>query len=406
MRHRPTLAFILVTVFLDVLGIGLMIPVLPGLIGTLTQSPDQQAYWYGALAASYGVMQFFLTPLLGALSDQYGRRPVLLLSIFGLGISYIAMALTNSLPLLLLARMVSGATGASFSVANAYVADITPAEKRGKSFGAIGAAFGVGFIFGPMLGGLLGEYDMRLPFWVAAGLSLANWLYGFFVLPESLAAENRTAVTGARANPFRAFSHLAKLGNIGSLIMVFAFTMLAQSMLQSTWVLYTQFRFDWGPKDNGIALFVVGITAVIAQGLLLGRLLKRFGEIRLAIIGMSIATVVYIGYGLTTVTWLMYLLIFTNLLSFTIVPALQSLISRAASAGDQGLTQGSLNAISSIMMVIAPLLGTALLARVGHLAHSDWRIGITFFFCSGVQFIALLLATGHLRDEQLKSSST
>lgn len=398
MRQRPTLAFILVTVFLDVLGIGLMIPVLPGLIGTMTQSADQQAYWYGALAAAYGVMQFFLTPLLGALSDQYGRRPVLLLSIFGLGFSYIVMALTNSLPLLLLARMVSGATGASFSVANAYVADITPAEKRGKSFGAVGAAFGVGFIFGPMLGGLLGAYDMRLPFWVAAGLALANWLYGYLILPESLAAENRTAVTLVRANPFGAFSHLAKLGNIGSLIIVFAFTMLAQSMLQSTWVLYTQFRFGWGPRENGIALCVVGITAVIAQGLLLGRLLKRFGEMRLAIIGMSIASVVYIGYGLTTATWLMYLLIFTNLLSFTVVPALQSLISRAASAGDQGLTQGSLNAISSIMMVIAPLLGTALLARVGHLPHGDWRIGITFFLCSGVQLLALLVAIKHFRQ--------
>ena len=268
MPQRPSLAFILVTVFLDVLGIGLMIPVLPGLIGTMTVSPDQQAHWYGALAASYGVMQFFFTPLLGALSDHYGRRPVLLLSIFGLGFSYIVIALTNSLPLLLLARMVSGATGASFSVANAYVADITPAEKRGKSFGAIGAAFGLGFIIGPMLGGLLGAQDMRLPFWVAAGLSLANWLYGFFVLPESLAKENRTAVTAVRANPFGAFSHLSRLHGVGSLIVVFALTMLTQSMLQSTWVLYTQFRFGWGPKDNGIALFVVGITAVVAQGFL------------------------------------------------------------------------------------------------------------------------------------------
>ncbi|MDI1300917.1 MAG: TCR/Tet family MFS transporter [bacterium] len=397
MRQRPTLAFILVTVFLDVLGIGLMIPVLPGLIGTMTQSPDQQAYWYGALAASYGVMQFFLTPLLGALSDQYGRRPVLLLSIFGLGFSYVVMALTHSLPLLLLARMVSGATGASFSVANAYVADITPAEKRGKSFGAVGAAFGLGFIVGPVLGGLLGAQDMRLPFWVAAGLSLTNWLYGFFVLPESLPGANRTRVTAARANPFGAFSHLARLRGVGSLIVVFAFTMLAQSMLQSTWVLYTQFRFGWGPKDNGFALFVVGLTAVIAQGLLLGRLLKRFGEVRLAIIGMSIATPVYLAYGLATAAWLMYALIVTNLLSFTVVPALQSLISRAASAGDQGLTQGSLNAISSIMMVIAPLLGTALLARVGHLPHTDWRIGITFFLCSAIQLLALIVAIKHFR---------
>jgi len=322
---------------------------------------------------------------------------VLLLSIFGLGFSYIVIAVTNSLPLLLLARAVSGATGASFSVANAYVADITPAEKRGKSFGAVGAAFGLGFIFGPMIGGLLGAQDMRLPFWVAAGLSLTNWLYGFFVLPESLAKENRTRVTAARANPFGAFSHLGQLHGVGTLIVVFAFTMLAQSMLQSTWVLYTELRFGWGPKDNGIALFVVGITAVIAQGLLLGRLLKRFGEVRLAILGMCDATLVYTAYGLATTTWLMYTLIIANLLSFTIVPALQSLISRAASAGDQGLTQGSLNAISSIMMVIAPLIGTALLARVGHLPHGDWRIGITFFLCGFIQLAALVVAVKHFR---------
>ena len=392
MPQRPALAFVLVTVFLDVLGMGLMIPVLPTLVGTLTPSGDQQAYWVGALTAAYGVMQFFCTPLLGALSDQYGRRPVLLLSIFGLGFSYIVTALSTALPLLLLARLVSGATGASISVANAYVADITPAEQRGKNFGVVGAALGVGFIFGPVLGGLLGAQDVRLPFWVAAGLSLINWLYGYWVLPESLPLENRVAVTAKRANPFGAFSHLSRLGNMGWLIVAFALTMLAQFMLQSTWVLYTQFRFNWGPVDNGVALFVVGITAVIAQGFMLARLLKVCGEARLAIIGMTSATVTYLGYGLTTAPWLLFVLIFCNLLSFTTVPALQSLISRAASAGDQGLTQGSLNAVSSIAMVVAPLIGTALIARVSHLPTHDWRIGITFFLCSAVQLVALVVA--------------
>jgi DHA1 family tetracycline resistance protein-like MFS transporter len=397
MSLRPSLSFILVTVFLDVLGIGLMIPVLPVLIGTLTHSPDQQAYWYGALATSYGIMQFFCSPLLGALSDRYGRRPVLLLSIFGLGISYVTTALSSTLWILLLSRLFSGATGASFSVANAYIADVTSAENRGRGFGAVGAAFGMGFIFGPMLGGLLGAHDLRLPFIVAAGLSLTNWLYGFFVLPESLPVENRTPVTWARANPFGAFSHLARLHGVGGLVVVFALTMLTQSILQSTWVLYTEFRFGWGPRQNGIALFVVGITAAIVQGVLLGRLLKHFGEARLALIGMTSAAIAFLGYGLATTSWVMYALIFANLLSFASAPALQSIISRAASASEQGLIQGSLNAINSVTMVLAPLLGTTLLARASHLPQTDWRMGVTFFLCSGLQVIALIFALRHFR---------
>jgi MFS transporter, DHA1 family, tetracycline resistance protein len=177
--RQASLNFILMTIFLDVLGIGLMIPVLPALIGSLTNSDQMQAYWFGALAATYGIMQFFCTPLLGALSDRYGRRPVLLISIFGLGISHIITALSNSLPVLLMARMFSGATGATFSVANAYVADITSPEERGKAFGKIGAAFGIGFIFGPVIGGSLGAINLHLPFFVAAALSLCNWLFCF-----------------------------------------------------------------------------------------------------------------------------------------------------------------------------------------------------------------------------------
>ncbi|PTQ89011.1 TCR/Tet family MFS transporter [Agitococcus lubricus] len=401
--RQASLNFILFTVFLDVLGIGLMIPVLPSLIGTLTDSSVLQAYWFGLLATTYGVMQFFCTPLLGALSDRYGRRPVLLLSIFGLGMSYIVTALTYSLWLLLATRLVSGATGATFSVANAYVADITSPEQRGKAFGQIGAAFGVGFIFGPMIGGSLSAIDLRLPFLVAAALSLANWLYGYFVLPESLAPTKRSAINWRKANPFGALMHLGKLKGVGQLVLVFCCSALAQFILQNTWVLYTEFRFGWRPQDNGIALFVVGMTSAITQGVLMATLLKRFGELKLAIIGMLSAGIINIAYGLTTHTQLLYVLILMNFLSFAVNPALQSFISKAASEHEQGLTQGALNAINSIMIIIAPLIGTFLLAQISHLDADNWLMGITFFVCAGLHLLGAILTWRHFR--LLKSTS-
>ena len=264
--RKASQAFILVTVFLDVLGIGLIIPVLPALVGQFTSSPDEQAHWFGLLSAMYGVMQFLCTPMLGALSDRFGRRPVLLLSIFGLGISLFVQAMASSLMVLLLIRIVSGGTAASFSVANAYIADVTPPEGRAKAYGMLGAAFGMGFIFGPMIGGILGGQDVRLPFFVASGLALINWLYGYFVLPESLPVERRTRFSLLRANPLSALAHLWQLRGVGGLIFVFALTVLAQFILQTTWVLYTTFRFHWSPTDNGIALFVVGLLSAVVQG--------------------------------------------------------------------------------------------------------------------------------------------
>lgn len=394
-QHRASLPFILITVFIDVLGIGLMLPVLPALVGELAGSPDLQSYWYGALMVTFGLAQFLAMPLLGALSDRYGRRPVLLLSIFGLGITYLISATTQSLTILLLSRLISGATSASFTVANAYVADITTPADRSKGFGAIGAAFGIGFIAGPALGGLLASDDIRLPFFVAAGMALLNWAYGWFVLPESLPAERRRPIRLAQANPFGALTHLAGLQGVGLLVLVFTLTLLAQWILQTTWVLYTSFRFNWTPQDNGIALCFVGITAALAQGLLMGRLLKRFGETRLALMGMTSAMLASIGYGLADQSWLLYVLILANMLSFTVSPALQGIISKAAHETEQGLTQGSLNSIASLTTVVAPMIGTPLLAMVANLPPHDWRMGATFFVSAVLQLMALLLARHH-----------
>ncbi|HZI83969.1 MAG TPA: MFS transporter, partial [Casimicrobiaceae bacterium] len=285
--------FIFVVVFIDVLGIGIALPVLPLLVGEFTASRELQSYWYGALVVTYGVMQFFCAPLLGALSDRFGRRPLLLWSLLGLGSHFLLLALAPSLPWMFAARVLGGTAGASFTVANAYASDVTSSDGRAAAFGLVGAAFGLGFIFGPMIGGLLGGTDLRLPFYAAAGLSLINAAYGYFVVPESLPRERRRPFLLSRANPLAALLALGRHREIGSLVIVFALVVLAQLILQVTWVLYTNFRFDWGPRDNGFALFCVGLVATVVQGALLGGLLKRFGETRLALSGLAVGAVAY-----------------------------------------------------------------------------------------------------------------
>ena len=387
--------FIFVVVFIDVLGIGIALPVLPMLVGEFTASHELQSYWYGALVVVYGVMQFFCAPLLGALSDRFGRRPLLLWSLLGLGAHFLLLALSSSLLLMLFARVVGGTAGASFTVANAYASDVTPPERRAASFGLVGAAFGLGFIFGPMIGGLLGGVDLRLPFYAAAGLSLLNAAYGYFVVPESLQPGRRTQFSLARANPVAALFALARHRDIGSLVVVFALTVLAQLILQTTWVLYTHFRFDWGPRENGFALFCVGLVATVVQGALLGRLLRRFGEVRIALTALAVGTVAFVLYGLAQHGWMMYAIIFGNFISFAAGPALQGVVSNAVGPGEQGVTMGALNSIQSIMFIVAPSLGLPLLAQVARLPASDWRVGATFFVSAALQAVALWLARRH-----------
>jgi MFS transporter, DHA1 family, tetracycline resistance protein len=396
-KRQPAIGFIFVTVLIDVMGIGLLLPVIPGLVGEFTTSRDAQTYWYGALMVTFGLTQFLCAPLLGALSDRYGRRPVLLASITGLGTMFFLSAVVTSLPALLATRVVGGALAANFSVANAYVADISSPEHRARSFGVIGAAFGIGFIIGPGVGGLLGSIDIRLPFYAAAGLSLLNALYGVFVLPESLPRERRKAVDWKRANPFSSLSGLVRLKSVGGLVAVIALVTLAQFILHGIWVLYTEFRFDWGPRETGASLFVVGLAAVVVQGGLLGWLLKRFGERNIVRVGMASGLIAYVLYGLATAGWMMYAIIFANLLAFAVAPALNALVSKAADPREQGLAMGSLASLGSLMAVIAPMLGAPLLAEVSHLPAGDWRIGAPFFLSAALQLVALTLAILHFR---------
>lgn len=397
--------FILVVVFIDVLGIGIALPVIPMLVGLYTPNRELQAYWYGLLVVAYGIMQFFCAPLLGALSDRFGRRPILLWSLLGLGLHFLLLGLAPSLALMLLARIIGGTAGASFSVANAYASDVTPPERRAKSFGMIGAAFGMGFIVGPMVGGLLGSIDLHLPFFAAGALSLINAVYGYLVVPESLPRGRRAPFAFARANPFAALLTLARHREIGSLVAVFALIVLAQLILQTTWVLYTHFRFGWGPRENGFALFCVGLVAAIVQGGLLSTLLRRFGDVRLVLVGLSIGTCAYLLYGLAQHGWMMYAIIIGNFLSFAAGPTLQGMVSNAVDPSEQGVTMGALNSINSIMFVVAPLIGAPLLALVSGMPPSDWRIGATFYVSAGLQVVALLMARRHFAARHIVAAT-
>ncbi len=394
-RRSAALPFILVTVLLDVMGIGLLLPVLPAIVGQFAESREAQSYWYGAMLLAFGGMQFLCAPLLGALSDHFGRRPVLLVSITGMGIMFAATPLVGSLAALVATRVFGGALAANFSVANAYVADISSPERRARGFGMIGAAFGIGFVLGPMLGGLLGHIDIRLPFFVAAGLSFVNFAYGLLVLPESLPAQRRKRIDLSRANPLAALNGLTKLAGVGLLVAVFALLNLAQFILHSVWVLYTGFRFGWGPREAGLSLFVVGLAVALAQGGLLGTLLKHVGERKLVLAGLASAAVAYAAYGLATAGWMMYAIIAANLLGFTVGPALHAIVSKAASPSEQGLAMGALSSLASLVAIIAPLAGAPLLAAVSHLPADDWRMGAPFFLSALLAFAALALAALH-----------
>ncbi len=384
--------FVLAVVFLDMLGIGIAVPVLPLLVGNFVQSPDQQAQWFGILAATFGLMQFLCMPMLGAISDKIGRRPVMIFSSAGMAVNFLLTAWAPTLTLLFLGRLVGGACSASMSTASAYASDISTPENRAKTFGMIGAAFGLGFICGPMIGGLLGEINFHLPFYVAAAMCAANAVFGYFFVKESLSREKRNIFTWGKANPFSSVARLFTRRDIGGLIVVFALSTFAQFLLQTTWVLYAHFKFGWGPRENGISLFFVGLTAAVVQAVLLAKLMKRFGELKLSLIGLTSSMLAFLAYGLATDGWMFYIIIVANFLAFAAGPAMQGIVSKATDPKEQGALMGSLQSLSSISIVVAPLVGTQLLATVSHYPAGDWRIGAPFFLAAILQAMGLGLA--------------
>src|SRR3989449_2975440 len=297
--RKPAIGFIFVTLALDILGIGLIIPILPRLVESFKGGDVAAASGtVGLLAALYALMQFLCAPLLGSLSDRFGRRPVVLTSLFGSGWDYFLLAFAPNLGWFFVGRIISGVTGANFAAATAYIADVSPPEKRAANFGLIGAAFGLGFILGPALGGLLGNVGLRVPFMVAGGLTLLNWLYGWLVLPESLTRENRRAFSWTRSNPVGSLLDLRRhpmaFGLAGTYFLIY----LAHQVLPNTWVLYTSYRYHWTVGQTGLSLAIVGLMAAIVQGGLTRVIVKKLGEEKTAILGLAVSTLSYVGYGL------------------------------------------------------------------------------------------------------------
>jgi DHA1 family tetracycline resistance protein-like MFS transporter len=354
------MVFILITVFIDVLGIGIIIPILPELVKDFVGGSTAEAgRWYGIIAATYATTQFFFAPILGSLSDRFGRRPIILLSLFGLGIDYLIQGFAPTIGWLFLGRVIAGVMGASFTTANAYIADVSGPADRARNFGLMGVAFGLGFIFGPALGGFLGEIHLRLPFFGSAGLALINWMYGFFVLPESLPPERRGSFSWKKANPAGSLMVLRTYPLVAGLAVSFIFIGLAQRGLEGVWVLYTSYRFGWDEGTNGLSLALVGFMAILVQGGLVRPFVGRFGERRSILFGLLVATFAFLGYGLASDGWMMFAVIVVGALGGVSGPAIQGLIAGTVEPRDQGKIQGAITALMSLTSIFAPLIFAA-----------------------------------------------
>lgn len=397
--RRAALIFIFITVVIDVLAFGLIIPVLPKLIEQFRGGDTAYAAeTYGLFATAWALMQFLFSPLLGALSDRWGRRPVILISCFGLGLDYIVMALAPTVGWLLVGRILSGITASSFSVSAAYVADITPPDRRAAGFGMLGAAFGLGFVVGPALGGLLGGIDPRLPFWAAAGLALVSALYGLLVLPESLPPERRSAFSWKRANPVGALALLRAYPGLAGLAFVNLLFQLARYVLPSVFVLYTGYRYGWNAETTGLTLTFTGVLNIAVEGGLVRRFVKRFGERISMYSGLSCGTVGFLWMALApNAPWFWAgMPVFALMGLFN--PGLQSLMTQRVAPTEQGRLQGANTSIVGIAGMVAPALFTGSFAFfIGR--GSAWHLpGAPFLLAASLTFAALLVVWRQTRD--------
>jgi DHA1 family tetracycline resistance protein-like MFS transporter len=399
--RKPAVIFILVTLMLDVLGIGLIIPILPRLIESFAHHDIVTASrLYGALGALYALMQFVCAPIIGSLSDRFGRRKVILASLFAYAVDYVILVFAPNIGWLFVGRILTGITGANFSAAMAYIADVSPPEKRAANFGMMGAAFGLGFIAGPALGGLLGKHGLfgidplRAPFVVAGCLTLVNWMYGCFVLPESLAPKNRRPFSWARSNPIgalRAFrSHPAAI----ELAATYFLLNLAHQVFPATWVLYTEYRYKWDTFQTGLSLTVVGVVVAVVQGGLTRVAVAKLGEKKTIMMGMTISTLAYIGYGSASVGWIVYVILCFGAFGGVTMPTIQSVISRQVGADEQGRLQGALMSLASIAGILGLIILPSLFAYSISPRAPIHLPGSPYYF-SCVLVIAAMLSVRH-----------
>ncbi|HEY6375226.1 MAG TPA: TCR/Tet family MFS transporter [Edaphobacter sp.] len=400
--RRAAAAFIFFTVSLDMLALGMIAPVLPRLIESfLHGDTSTAAQMLGLFGTVFAVMQFFFSPIVGSLSDRFGRRPVVLLSNFGLGLDYLLMAWAPALSWLFLGRVISGLTSSSIPTAMAYMADVTPREKRAAAFGMLNAAFGIGFVLGPAVGGLLGNINPRLPFWVAACLSLLNGLYGLFVLPESLSRQNRSPFSWKRANPVGSLS-LLKRGSMLAIAAVLLLGYIAQQSLMNVYVIYAEYRYSWTTRTVGLSLALIGVCTAIYGGLLVKPVVAKLRERGAMTIGLIGGALGYSLFGLSRTGLLFWLGIpFLNMMSFT-WPAAQSILSHKTSPSEQGQLQGAINSLRGIAGLIGPGLFTFIFSKsIG--PDAILHLPGTPFFAAAAMLIVSLIIARRSDDERSQS---
>lgn len=391
-KSNAALGFIFITVLVDVIGLGIIIPIVPKLIENLTGLGISEASKYGGfLVFSFALMQFIFSPVLGALSDKFGRRPILLLSLLGLGLDYILHAFAPTIAWLFAGRLIAGIMGASFTTATAYIADISTPEKRSQNFGLIGAAFGLGFIIGPIIGGVASKWGTNVPFLIAAGLTLLNVIYGYFILPESLSLENRREFSWKRANPIGSLKQLKKYPLVSGLIASLLLLFVASHSVQSNWTYYTMYKFQWTPEIVGYSLAVVGLLIAFVQGFLIRKVIPKFGESKTIYFGMAFYIAGLILFGLASKGWMMFLFVIPYCLGGIAGPALQGIISKQVPDNEQGELQGALTSLMSLTAIIGPLVMNNLFAYATNKNSLIYLPGASFYLGAVLMIIAVFL---------------
>jgi DHA1 family tetracycline resistance protein-like MFS transporter len=393
-KKNNALAFIFITILVDVIGLGIIIPVVPKLIENLTGEGLSAASRYGGwLMFAFAAMQFVCSPIMGGLSDKFGRRPVLLLSLLGLGIDYVFHAYAPSLAWLFVGRVIAGMFGASFTTATAYIADISTPEKRAQNFGLIGAAFGLGFIIGPVVGGLAGSaWGPQAPFLVAATLTFLNMLYGYFVLPESLDPSQRRAFDWKRANPIGSLMHLRKYPVVSGLVVSLVLIYIAAHAVQSNWAYYTMFKFNWDEKVVGYSLAVVGVLIAAVQGGIIRIVIPKLGQQRSVYLGIALYAIGLVLFGIASASWMMFAFLVPYCLGGIAGPALQGIISSQVPANEQGELQGALTSLMSVTAIIGPVMMNNLFAYFTSDETPYYLPGASFFLAAFLTVLSLFFS--------------
>ena len=404
-KREAALGFIFVTILIDVIGFGIIIPVIPKLITQLTGGSLSDASVYGGwLLFTYSIFQFLFSPIIGNLSDHFGRRPVLLFSLFGVGLDYIALVFAPTIGWLFVARAVAGITGASISTASAYIADISAPEKRAQNFGMIGVAFGVGFIIGPVIGGILGHYNPRLPFMAAGILTFINWLYGYFILPESLKPENRRTFDIKRANPLGTLKQIKKYPLILGLVISLIFIYTAHHAVQSNWTYYTMEKFKWDEAMVGYSLGVVGVLVAVVQGGLIRIINPKLGPKRSVYFGLFLSMIGFLLFAFASSSWMMFAFLIPYCMGGIGGPAMQGIMSNQVPANEQGELQGIFASLQSATSIIGPPLMTGIFAYFTSTQHGMYFPGAAFILGGILTLLSLLFAMRFLADYTHKKS--